>query len=249
MQLDAFLHSVDLHARDLFDELVVLYRPTSERHVAAYAELRRTWSHVGWLAETSFKRDLASALGQERLLVFHTDDDVFFRDVDRVELHDDEVCFTLRLGLNTTYCYPLDIIERLRGLSSCGGERIVWPWKCQGPGAYGYPLALNGHVLRQEEARDWLETATYATPNELEASLQQFLPEARPLMASFVDSRVVSIPANIVNETFPNRHGGLHDVDELNERFLAGERIDVASMAFDDINACHTEIPYVFVHL
>lgn len=246
MQLDAFLHSVNLHAPDLFDELVVLYRPTSGRYVAAYAELRRTWSHVRWLAETSFKSDLLGVLGQERLLVFHTDDDVFFRDVDRFELHDDEVCFTLRLGLNTTYCYPLDIVEKLRGLSS-GGGRIVWPWECQGPGSYGYPLALNGHVLRQDEARGWLERADYTTPNELEASLQQFLPETRPLMASFVHSRVVSIPANIVNETYTNRHGGLYGVAELNDRFLSGERIDVRAMTFDGVNACHAEIPYVFV--
>jgi hypothetical protein len=66
-------------------------------------------------------------------------------------------------------------------------------------------------------------------------------------MASFAHSAVVSIPANLVNETHPNRHGALHGVRELNERFLAGERIDVAGMNFSGVDACHAEIPYLFV--
>ncbi len=246
MQLDAFLRSVYLYVPCLFDELVVLYRPTSDHHAASYDELRRTWPRVCWAEESSFKADLLGALGQEQRLVFHTDDDVYFRDVERFELRDDEVGFTLRLGLNTTYCYPLDVAEELCD-PVIAADRVAWDWRRQKQGAYRYPLALNGHVFRGDEAKSWLERGDYATPNELEASLQRFLDEVRPRMASFVQSCVVSIPANIVNETFPNRHGGLHDVAELNERFLAGERIDVASMAFDRIDACHAEIPYVFV--
>lgn len=56
----------------------------------------------------------------------------------------------------------------------------------------------------------------------------------------------MSIPANLVNETYANRHGGLHEVRALNDRFLAGERIDLAAMRFEGIDACHVEVPYMF---
>lgn len=245
MQLDAFLHSVELHVPELFGELVVLYRATDESFAAGYQRLRPSWPSVTWVAETSFRENLLALRGQERLLVFHTDDDVYFQSVSSFELRDDEVCFALRLGLNTTYCYPLDIDEVLRD-AEVSGDRVSWEWRIQDPGAYSYPLALNAHVFRAAEAHDWLAQTEYTNPNELEAALQALASEVRPRMASFVHSAVVSIPTNLVNEAYANRHGALHDVRELNQRFLAGERVDVAGMNFDGVNACHAEIPFLF---
>jgi len=246
MQLDAFLHSVELHVPDLFGELVVLYRATDEAFASGYERLRAERPSVTWVAESSFRDDLLALRGDERFLVFHTDDDLYFRSVGAFELRDDEVCFTLRLGLNTTYCYPLDIDEQLRDAES-NDDRVSWDWGAQDPGAYSYPLALNAHVFRAAEAHDWLGRVEYANPNELEAALQALAPEIRPRMASFAHSSVVSIPANLVNETYANRNGGLHGVKELNERFLAGQRIDVVGIDFAGVNACHAELSYLFL--
>ena len=247
MQLDAFLTTVTLWAPDAFDPLFVLYRATAPAFSRAYDLLREERPYVTWIEERSFRDDLLEALaGNTPGVVFHTDDDVFFDGVPAFELREDEVCFSLRLGLNTTYCYPLDLQERLEA-PRVEPHRVSWSWREQPPGAYSYPLALNGHVFRADEARDWMSGLDYANPNELEAALQALLEGVRTRMASFPTSRVVSIPANIVNETFPNRHAGLHDVAELNERFLAGERIDVAAMNFARVDACHVEIPYLFV--
>lgn len=247
MQLDAFLRSVELHVPELFEELVVLYRATGAEFAEGYEHLRGERPGIRWSAESSFRDDLLLLCGGEQYLVFHTDDDVYFRSVGPFELRDDEVCFTLRLGLNTTYCYPLDVVEELRA-ADVSGDRISWAWDVQDPGAYSYPLALNAHIFRAADAHDWLVHAEYSNPNELEAALQAFASDVQPRMASLPHSAVVSIPANLVNETHPNRHGALHDVSELNRRFLAGERIDLASMTFNGINACHVEIPYAFRH-
>ena len=246
MQLDAFLASVEQWAPSSYDPIVVLYRATSPAFAQAYDELRRERPDVCWREEVSFRDDLLGALGTEPYLVFHTDDDVFFAAVPPFELRQDEVCFTLRLGLNTTYCYPLDVEEQLEG-PLAEVDRVSWDWRIQAPGAYSYPLALNGHIFRANEARDWLERVDYGNPNELESALQQ-LPatELRPRMASFPQSRVVSIPVNIVNETFPNRNAGGSDVRTLNERFLRGERIDTRAMNFDHVTACHQEIELAF---
>ena len=245
MQLDAFLDSVELHAPDLFDTLVVLYRASDDSFAAGYELLRRNRDGPLWLPETSFRTDLLSASGDEEWLTFHTDDDIYFAGVPPFQLLEDEVCFTLRLGLNTTYCYPLDVAEELQG-AEVSTERVRWDWRRQGPGAYSYPLALNAHVFRASQAMGWLERSRFGNPNELESNLQRFMVEVEPMMASARSSSVVSIPANLVNDVFANRHGGLHDVAELNRRFLGGERIDVAAMDFSHVDACHVEVPYAF---
>jgi hypothetical protein len=245
MQLDAFLGSVEHHVPALYDEIVVLYRATTERHIFAYAVLKEERPAATWIEESLFRDDLLALRDRERLVAFHTDDDVFFAPVQPFELRDDEVCFTLRLGLNTTYCYPLDLTEQLSE-PQIEENRVSWDWRLQGPGAYSYPLALNGHVFRAEEAHEWLEDVAYSNPNELESALQALGEKVQPRMGSFLHSVVVSIPANIVNETFPNRHAGRDDVGELNERFLAGERIDTPAMDFKHVSACHEEIELKF---
>lgn len=245
MQLDAFLASL-ARCVSVYRPIVVLYRATDPLFAEAYETLHRAHPHVVWTEERSFRDDLLAVLGDEPYVVFHTDDDVFFDAVSPFELREDEVCFTLRLGLNTTYCYPLDVEERLED-PRIEPVRISWAWRDQGPGAYSYPLALNGHVFHASEARDWLTRVEYANPNELESSLQPLADAAlRPRMASFPRSRVVSIPANIVNETYPNRHAGVSDVGDLNTRFLRGERIATENMDFTDITACHQEIDLAF---
>jgi hypothetical protein len=109
MQLDAFLESLEHWAPSVYGPTVVLYRATSPPFKQAYDDLRRERPDVCWHEEVSFRDDLLGVLGAEPYLVFHTDDDVFFAAVPPFELLEDEVCFTLRLGLNTTYCYPLDV--------------------------------------------------------------------------------------------------------------------------------------------
>ena len=246
MQLDAFLASVELHVPALFDEVAVLYRATDDLHGLAYTQLVAARPDTTWVAEASFRDDLLSLRGAEDQLVFHTDDDVFFAPVPPFELHDDEVCFSLRLGLNTSYCYPLDLAEELVQ-PTIGSDRVSWERVSQGVGDFSYPLALNGHVFRAAEAHEWLASVEYATPNELETALQSLNDHQRPRMASLPHSVVVSIPANIVNETWANRHAPGNDVDELNARFLEGTRIDLGGMDFQDVTACHQEIPFAFL--
>jgi len=244
MQLDAFLSSLRVHVGAAYAP-VVLFRASNRRFAAGYAAVRAEYSDVEWLEETDFRRDLLSSLDTSGLLVFHTDDDVFFGGLAPFELADDEICFSLRLGLNVRYSYSLDRPERLRG-PSVREERVSWNWRVQDVGSFSYPLALNGHVFRSAEARGLIEAVDFSNPNELESQLHARDGLSRPRMASFIHSRVVSIPANIVTSTFRNRHGGLETAAELNERFLAGERIDPAGMAFDHVASCHEEIPFAY---
>jgi hypothetical protein len=245
MQLDAFLSSVSRHGNEVFASVAILYRTTSGRHEQAYEELQSMHDDVRWIREAQFREDLLRLIGDAAQTVFHTDDDLYFRTPGAFELRDDEVCFSLRLGLNITYSYSLDVEQRLVD-ASVVGDRVGWDWRSQVGGEFSYPLAVNGHVFRTDDVRDWLARAEFTNPNTLESALQYYNPDAPPRMASFRQSVVVSIPANLVNETNVNRHGDLGTAEALNDRFLAGERIDVRRMDFSAVRSPHQEISFVF---
>jgi hypothetical protein len=245
MQLDAFLGSLNLHASTVYTAISVLYTATSDRHRSSYDVLIERFPKVAWVEESTFSDDLRDLVGPDPLTVFHTDDDIFFRTFPAPELQDDEVCFSLRLGLNTVYCYPLDISEKVAGAAVADG-RMRWIWRDQGPGSFGYPLALNGHVFRTSDVQRWLEELSYANPNELEAALQTLDEGLPPMMASFEHSVVASIPLNVVNDVYENRAEWTHGVDELNERFLLGERIDHSHMDFSHVVSAHESITPAF---
>jgi hypothetical protein len=245
LQLDAFLQSVRRHAPALVEQMSVIYRSTARDYARAYEVLRGEWSSVQWREEASFSADVAESLGERSFVVFHTDDDLYFGDVDSFSIAEQFACFSFRLGRNTTYCYPLDLDEEMSPVRS-GRTWIAWRWRDHGPGAFGYPLALNGHVFRRADVHGWLARSEFRNPNELEVALQSFLEELPPLMASFRDSRLVNVPANLVNESFANRNAASHDIHELNARFLRGERIDLDAMSFTSVRAAHQEIPFAF---
>jgi glycosyltransferase involved in cell wall biosynthesis len=245
MQLDAFLRSLRQYVGSLYGRVSVLYCASSPAYAAGYAELLPAYRDIVWREEDAFAEDLRALVSDCRWTVFHTDDDVFFREPEALDVRDDEVCYSLRLGVNVDYSYPLDLAENLIE-PRVEGERISWEWRTQGPGSFSYPLAVNGHVFRTSDVATWLDALDYRNPNELEAALQWFNTKIPARMAAGRQSSVVSIPANVVNETFENRSGSDHPAHELNDRFLAGERIDLRQMDFTHVNSAHVEVPFVF---
>lgn len=244
MQLDAFLASAEEFAQP-YDCVSVLYRATGPRYAHAYDELQSGYPSVEWVRETDFRSDLTNLIDEDDLTVFHTDDDVFFAPFPAPTLREDEVCLSLRLGRNTTYCYPLDAPEAVLDPEARDG-RIRWEWRKQGKGSFSYPLSVNGHVFRGGDARRWIAQVEFSNPNELEAALQSIDGPLPPMMASYEHSSVVSIPLNVVNDAYANRAEWTHGAEELNARFLRGQRFDRSRMDFSAVEATHQAILPVF---
>ena len=239
-----FSRSVRQHASVAYTSLCVLYTTTSDRHRESYATLEEIYREVEWVEESSFRDDLNSLVGRqpvEPLTVFHTDDDIFFRTFLPPELRDDEVCFSLRLGVNTVYSYPFDASEEATGVSAEDG-RLRWAWREQEPGSFAYPLSLNGHVFRTPEVQRWLHETSFENPNELEAALQAVDDGLPPMMASYEHSVVVSLPLNVVNDVYFNRAEWTFGPEELNERFALGQRFDLEQMDFSRVVSAHEQI-------
>src|ERR1017187_3137468 len=120
MQLDAFLRSAKRYAP--YESVDVTYLSGLELEMAVHGFLQ----------------------AHDRV-VFHTDDDVFFRSfaADGIfGLTFDGVnrppsTFTLRLGQNTIYCHPLDWEQEP---PECDSDYAFnWKWR-EAQGDFGYPL-------------------------------------------------------------------------------------------------------------
>lgn len=249
-QLDALLHSIREFAFGLFSPLHVLYTSSDVDFEQGYARCSDEHSAV-FVREANFREDTLLLLPEDGPVCFFTDDDVFYRWVARVPipeaLEDEQILgFSLRLGLNTSYCYPLAQVQPPPQASERRGF-VTWPWAFASHD-FGYPLSLDGHVLRAADVRTLVNGYDFTNPNQLEEILarQASRLSHRPELASFTESTLVGIPANIVNLTHPNRFGALATARELNERYLAGERINRVAMDFAQVIGAHQEIPLAF---
>jgi hypothetical protein len=246
MQLDACLRSIERHA-PYEGPVTVVYRATSPAFAEGYRSLELA-ERVRLVAQGDFRDDVLRAIGgASDHVVFHTDDDVFFRAPRAAPvLPVGFAAFSLRLGLNTTHCYPLGRDQAVPPARP-DGLLLAWDW-ARGDGDFAYPMSLDGHVLAKQLLRRMLRRARFSNPNELEAELHVRRHLAPRLMLAFRESCVVGIPANVVSETHRNRAG--EDPGEspeaLNERFLAGERIDLDAMDFSHVAGAHEPMPYVF---
>ena len=69
--------------------------------------------------------------------------------VDAISLDEDVVCFSLRLGMNTTVCYTLSAENVLKDIEAINGL-MKWDWKLRYLD-FGYPFSTSGHIFRSKD--------------------------------------------------------------------------------------------------
>jgi hypothetical protein len=246
MQLDLLLTSLEQNAPGIFDPTVIWHAKRDD-YMHGYEICAEEHPDARLLREDGLTYQVRSLMLGIEYVIFFTDDDVLYRPLgSHPLLYEGWICFSLRLGDNTTYCYPLSRHQD-RPVSP-QDQVVVWSWE-RGDGDFGYPMSLDGHIFRAQDLLPILHTHNFSNPNWLEETLMRGAKEiGRPLMACFHESHVVGIPANRVNTTTPNRNGETHPypVQDLNQRYLRGERIDLDALDFSDIRSAHQEIPLVF---
>ncbi len=250
MQLSLLLETITINCYHLFDKISVIYKADTE-YQSGYDKLS-----VNLIKETSFKDDLMSLLTDEyEVTTLLVDDAVVYDRITQSKeeilnnLRLDTICFSLRLGLNCVYSHPADINYTIKDYVDLG-DFIKFDYRKQEPGDFNYPLSTDGHIYQTSFLKAMLEQTIFSNPNTLEANIQRFVRlNGIPFnIICFKNSKVVSIPVNLVNTTFRNRHGIKHYFSEkdLNDRFLNGEIIDIGSMDLSSINGPHKEIEYKF---
>jgi len=125
----------------------------------------------------------------------------------------------------------------------------VWEWHPLDRHDFGFPCAVDGNTYRPDDVLALMGGDYIPNPTWVEAIMAmriRMFQETRPLMASFTDQSVVSVPVNRTSHSLGPRAGRRfpQEPDYLNNRFLGGERIDFDALDFAGIDSCHHEIRY-----
>lgn len=195
---------------------------------------------------TAFKKDLLAAFDARKPYVLcFVDDVVFLRSPDESAiidaLHNDQVaCSSLRMEPGYDHAYTRAQDMTLPEIGPGG----LWDWtRCDHN--WGYPMTVDGHLYRMLDIEPFFRTLKYRNPNSLEAAIDSNR-LSRPLMHCHESAVIVNNPANIVQTQHGNRHGD-QSAREINDRFLAAQRIDPACVEGIERRGPHTEFPYTFV--
>ncbi len=243
MQLDACLASIERFA-SYGRDVTVIFKATTHEFADGYELLSGTTRARLVAQRRTLKEETLDAIDPAiPCTVFHTDDDVFFRRPPGAAAPASGfVAFSLRLGRNTTYCYPLDRVQPLPLFEKLG-PFLAWDWT-RAKYDFAYPMSLDGHVFPTALVRPMIERVQFDNPNQLEDALHLERYRMPGAMLAFQESCVVSIPVNVVTSTHRNRSADRADWSPavLNQRFLRGERIDLDAMDFSRVNGAHCDI-------
>jgi len=203
-------------------------------------------------------RGLTAIPGQEELILFSVDDNLFVRDF---SLHQIAAClreipqtlgFSLRLGMNTTFAYMYHAQQALPEFSLFDRSILRYNWT-EAEHDFNYPLEISSSVYRSAQIVPLLYALIFENPNTLEGAMaaqRQRYAKDFPYLLCFETSVSFCDPVNLVQDVAPaNRSGYEHyyPVDLLSEKFDQGERIDIRAYSGFVSNVCHQEVELVFM--
>ena len=252
-QLDLLIRSLQKHWK-ISANFNILYTYSMEEFKRGYDKLRGTCNSGNFYLEKYFKRDLAKLLQSDcKYTMFLTDDIVFTKDftIDpvfnkfrkRLVAKNDVGCFSLRLGKNIAYSYPLD-----KKIKVPMTTKFIYTWKWRKhEGDWGYPMSVDGHVFLTKDMMPLCESVKFYNPNSLEAALANN-PTNKPFMMCYKEPRLINLAINRVQDTFPNRAGNV-DPRYLNNRYLNDGKIalELIEIFANTVNSCHVECEPVFI--
>ena len=257
MQLDAALRSLALHCRDPYRaRWVVIYKASTPQHARQYQALAQAHPGVVFEAETDFRARVLALTARAGWVAFLVDDNLFVRAfswedaLEGLDRHADALGVSLRLGLNTQYCYALDRPQPLPPWLPGTTALLKYRWTdaaCD----FGYPLEISSSLFRAADVLGVLPDLEFGNPNSLEAQLAaqsgRFVAQ-RPYLLCFNASVTFCNPANRVQEAYANRAGDVHpcSAEELSELFEQGRRVDVKAYAGHVPRGAHEEVDLRF---
>jgi hypothetical protein len=259
MQLDSCLKSLTNLCTDYKDmDITVLYRTDDIRFENAYAQVSKENIDVAFIKETNFRKNVLDLISNYKYIMFLTDDNIFINsfqliDAKRILLrHEGVLGFSLRLGLNTKYCYPVSKEQLIPPYVIVNGNIIMWNWEFASYD-FGYPLELSSSIYRMHDINVILVNCNFNNPNEMEYVMdfcKGFTHTIHPSMGCYKKSVAFCAPVNKVKENNQNKSGlnKENSINSLLTKFENGDRIDVNKLIGFTPNACHQEIDFDFYH-
>jgi glycosyltransferase involved in cell wall biosynthesis len=236
-------------------QIKVLYRASAE-YQSLYDVLIREYPLVEFVAEHNFRNDLLNLLSVSEAVLFVVDDNLFIRNftatemVEALRVHPQAVGFSMRLGCNTTFCYPLNKMQHLPQFETVAPQILSYDWT-RADCDFNYPLEVSSSVYRVADVLPVLREMPFNNPNTLEgefAARASHFQASHPQLLCFGLSRAFCNPVNLVQKVCQNRAGGEahHSPERLAQQFRAGVRVDVEAYLNFTPSGCHQEVPLYF---
>jgi len=189
-------------------------------------------------------------------VLFLVDDCVFVSEfallevVDTLSARPAALGYSLRLGRNTTCCYPLARAQELPAFEQITPQRLSYVWGTA-DADFAYPLEVSSSVYRRADLLPLLYRLPFQNPNQLEKAMAFSAVNfklSRPDLLCFDTSVAFCNPLNKVQSEYDNRveQSGRYSVDALARLFDDGYRIKVDHYSGFVSSACHQEVDLQF---
>lgn len=260
-QLDLLLNSIDKNAHGLFD-ISVIFKSSNDFFWRGYERLADIWKNIKFQEEwIKPEVDFFGWLNRNEhdLTVLFADDCIFYRpcmvwedDLLRLFNMQNMWSFSYRLGDNiTVQDYTRNTTADKPTIFAEKYNSIFWDYRRVKPDhSFGWPCGIDAFVYRTRDLKWLLEGKSFASFNDLEGLMIKSIREKSPsqyLMACPLQSNVFVQQINIVHDKGLNNIGKFRvSLQELNEKFISGERISLESMSFEGINCSHGEIEWKY---
>lgn len=196
------------------------------------------------------------AIPKGEFILFLVDDNLFVRDFKLIDAKTSlestlpAICFSLRLGINTTYCYTMNQSQSIPSFTTLPGDILQFNW-INAQYDFNYPLELSSSMYPIAVVLPLIAGLDFRNPNELESQMAThswLLQDKYPMLCCYSKSVTFCNPVNVVQSVFPNRAGRHfpYSVEELSSRFEQGERIKVEAYTNHTPIACHEEVELIF---
>ncbi len=269
-QLDCLLRSIEQNWT--FDglEIGIIYKATNDRFAEGYDRVFDSYwfdEYDIWACpEGDFCEDIKTALHpldeeEHSLAGFMCDDCVVYRSFGLSSedivgaVNKDVVCFSMRLS-DTHYIQNYQILEihkEIKGLKYFYNHHDLIEWKYKTYPRYsnpGYLFSMDGHFYPTGWLYGAVKDRTFESPRALEHQLNvddSLRSKAPANMVCSADGSAVFVNTiNAIQEGIPAGLKYSYSPEELNQKFLKGERISMRSFDNIEIFGCHDEIKLEF---
>lgn len=263
IQLDLTLKTNRKYSTPKIKNEIVIYKASDDRIENAYRQVAKENKHTTFIKETDFREDLLNCLDNKEYILFLVDDCIFTRKYSikdalfYLNLCEGALGFSLRLGVNTTYCYSLNILNELPEMQTMRNEDrngvYAFNWQSIKNGDFAYPLEISSSIYRLSDIRPLLEHIYFFSPNSLEWGMYMnlFNYNNRPFLLCYDISPAFCNPINRVQTENTNRTGinPEYSIENLLRLYENGYRIDDKLFEGFVSNACHDEQDIDFIKI
>jgi len=145
------------------------------------------------------------------------------------------------------YCYPAKKPMKIPDFISTT-PYLLWNWENQPDPhtCWGYPCAINGHLYDIEWFRSTINSLNFNNANTLEAELNRRRRKEKPQLVSFTQTKIFNVQNNFVQGTSQGVSTQGCTIQDLNNKFLAGERITLNGITGMQTTMAHGTCTYAF---